>query len=74
MFSAWCRALPDHDSSDLFTAPTLTDLRTKHGYDSAPIEDVDRDGELGPQRPGRESADDANPLAETRHWLTVAAG
>lgn len=32
---------------------SLTDLRAEHGYDPAPIEDVD--GELGPEQRGRES-------------------
>ena len=36
---------------------SLTDLRAEHGYDPAPIEDIDGDGELGPEQLGRESTD-----------------
>jgi hypothetical protein len=45
---------------------SLTDLRAEHGYDPAPIEDVDGDGELGPDQRGRESTDyyDANQRAK----------
>ncbi|SBS76923.1 conserved hypothetical protein [uncultured Mycobacterium sp.] len=45
---------------------SLTDLRVEHGYDPAAIEDVDGDGELGPEQRGRESADyyDANQRAK----------
>ena len=45
---------------------SLTDLRAEHGYDPAPIEDVDGDGELGPEQRGRESTDyyDANQRAK----------
>jgi hypothetical protein len=45
---------------------SLTDLRVEHGYDPAPIEDVDGDGELGPDQRGRESTDyyDANQRAK----------
>ena len=45
---------------------SLTDLRAEHGYDPAPIEDVDGDGQLGPEQRGRESTDhyDANQRAK----------
>jgi hypothetical protein len=45
---------------------SLTDLRAEHGYDPAPIEDVDGDGELGPDQRGRESTGyyDANQRAK----------
>ncbi|BBX10126.1 hypothetical protein [Mycolicibacterium aichiense] len=45
---------------------TLTDLRAEHGYDPAPIEDVDGDGEPGAEQRGRESTDyyDANQRAK----------
>ncbi|MEZ0358742.1 hypothetical protein [Mycobacterium sp. SA01] len=44
----------------------LTDLRAEHGYDPAPIEDVDGDGEPGAEQRGRESTDyyDANQRAK----------
>lgn len=44
----------------------LTDLRVEHGYDPAPIEDVDGDGEPGAEQRGRESTDyyDANQRAK----------
>jgi hypothetical protein len=44
----------------------LTDLRAEHGYDPAPIEGVDGDGELSPEQRGRESTDyyDANQRAK----------
>jgi len=45
---------------------SLMDLRTEHGYDPAPIEDVDGDGEFSPEHRGRESTDyyDANQRAK----------
>ncbi|WP_167106816.1 hypothetical protein [Mycobacterium sp. DL592] len=45
---------------------SLTALRADHGYDPAPIEDVDGDGELGPEQRGREATDwyDANRRAQ----------
>lgn len=45
---------------------SLTDLRAEHGYDPAPIEDVDGDGEPGSEQRGRESTDyyDANQRAK----------
>ena len=45
---------------------SLTALRADHGYDPAPIEDVDGDGELGPEQRGREATDwyDANKRAQ----------
>lgn len=44
----------------------LTELRAEHGYDPAPIEDVDGDGEPGAEQRGRESTDyyDANQRAK----------
>jgi hypothetical protein len=36
---------------------SLTELRTEHGYDPAPIEDADGDGELGPGQRGRDATD-----------------
>ncbi|WP_236147339.1 hypothetical protein [Mycolicibacterium sp. CH28] len=48
-------ALRDDYSAKLETS--LTDLRAEHGYDPAPIEDVDGDSELGPEQRGRESTD-----------------
>ncbi len=44
----------------------LTDLRAEHGYDPAPIEDVDGDGQPGAEQRGRESTDyyDANQRAK----------
>jgi len=44
----------------------LTELRTEHGYDPAPIEDADGDGELGAEQRGRESTHyyDANQRAK----------
>ncbi|MCX2934956.1 hypothetical protein ORI20_32360, partial [Mycobacterium sp. CVI_P3] len=45
---------------------SLTDLRAEHGYDPAPIEDVDGDGEPGSEQRGRESVDyyDVNQRAK----------
>ncbi len=45
---------------------SLTDLRAEHGYDPAPIEDVDGDGQPGLEQRGRESTDyyDANQRAK----------
>lgn len=45
---------------------SLTALRTDHGYDPAPIEDVDGDDELGPGQRGREATEwyDANQRAK----------
>lgn len=45
---------------------SLTALRADHGYDPAPIEDVDGDGELGPEQRGREATDwyEANRRAQ----------
>ncbi len=45
---------------------SLTDLRAEHGYDPAPIEDVDGDGQPGSEQRGRESTDyyDANQRAK----------
>ncbi|WP_059015633.1 hypothetical protein [Mycobacterium sp. M26] len=45
---------------------SLTELRADHGYDPAPIEDVDGDGELGPEQRGREATDwyEANQRAK----------
>ncbi|WP_445167170.1 putative alpha/beta hydrolase [Mycolicibacterium sp. Dal123E01] len=45
---------------------SLTDLRVEHDYDPAGIEDVDGDGEAGPEERGRESTDyyDANQRAK----------
>ncbi|MGY4710758.1 putative alpha/beta hydrolase [Mycolicibacterium sp. CBM1] len=57
-------ALRDDYSAKL--EASLTDLRAGHGYDPAPIEDVDGDSELGPEQRGRESTDyyDANQRAQ----------
>ncbi|MCX2934778.1 hypothetical protein ORI20_31420, partial [Mycobacterium sp. CVI_P3] len=43
-----------------------TDLRAEHGYDPAPIEDVDGDGEPGSEQRGQQSTDyyDANQRAK----------
>lgn len=49
------RGLRDDYSAKLESS--LTQLRTEHGYDPAPIADADGDGELGPQRRGRDAAD-----------------
>ncbi len=45
---------------------SLTELRVEHGYDPAPIEGVDGDGEPGSEQRGRESTDyyDANQRAK----------
>ncbi|WP_179466307.1 putative alpha/beta hydrolase [Mycolicibacterium vinylchloridicum] len=45
---------------------SMTDLRVEHGYDPAAIEDVDGDGELGPEQRGRESTEyyDVNQRAK----------
>ncbi|MCV7217405.1 hypothetical protein H7J51_19195 [Mycobacterium crocinum] len=45
---------------------SLTDLRAEHGYDPAPIEDADGDGQPGSEQRGRESTDyyDANQRAK----------
>ena len=58
------QALRDDYGAKLDAA--LTDLRVEHGYDPAPIEDVDGDGEPGPEQRGRESTDyyDANQRAK----------
>lgn len=56
-------ALREDYSAKLETS--LTELRSEHGYDPAPIEDVDGDGELGPEQRGHEATDyyDANQRA-----------
>ncbi len=53
---------------------SLTDLRAEHGYDPAPIADVDGDGELGPEQRGRESTDyyDANQRAKDEALVNSA--
>lgn len=57
-------ALRDDYSSKLNAS--LTTLRADHGYDPAPIEDADGDGELGPEQRGREATDwyEANQRAK----------
>jgi hypothetical protein len=57
-------ALRDDYSSKLNSS--LTTLRADHGYDPAPIEDADGDGELGPEQRGREATDwyEANQRAK----------
>lgn len=53
---------------------SLTDLRAEHGYDPAPIEDVDGDGELGPEQRGRESTDHYDANQRSRDEALVNSG
>ena len=54
---------------------SLTDLRAEHGYDPAPIEDVDGDGEPGPSNAAGSRPTITTPTSapRTRPWSTAAA-
>jgi len=64
--------LRDDYSARLQTA--LTGLRTEHGYDPAPIEDVDGDGELGPGQRGRDATDWYGRSQRTKDEALLADG
>lgn len=66
-------ALRDDYNAKLNAA--LTDLRAEHGYDPAPIEDVDGDGEPGTEQRGRESTDyyDQNQRAKDEALVNSGA-
>ncbi|CAN5859730.1 hypothetical protein BH09ACT7_BH09ACT7_19720 [soil metagenome] len=52
----------------------LTDLRVKHGYDPAPIEDVDGDAELGSQQRGQSGTDHYNAGQRAKDEALVNSG
>jgi hypothetical protein len=53
---------------------SLTDLRAEHGYDPAPIEGVDGDGELGPEQREQESTDNYNANQRAKDEALVNSG
>ncbi len=64
--------LRDDDSARL--QASLTELRTERGYDPAPIEDVDGDGELGPGQRGRDATDWYDRSQRTKDEALLADG